>query len=181
MKILAESEKTVIVIPVIVKPIQVQLTLIDVLVQNTNVAVTVRIKPSRTRALPSIPPPIEYSLGCIVFGDVVSLAQRAKFLHDYNHDQHFSSLPIADCSLACHDPGFQPSTTVAMNRPVYSPLQSLPQIQNREKNLFPRFAVKFFQVPRHQVPKFQIKYKVTKDPMATTCGKRENGHCQTSQ
>ena len=61
------SREPVVAIPLIVEPVRVQVALRTVPIEVQHVAVTVRIEPASRRE-PPMPPPIEYSPGCIVFG-----------------------------------------------------------------------------------------------------------------
>ena len=64
---LAESQKTIIVVPVVVAPVQVQLALVVPAVEISDVPIAVRIPPIGTNLYdtPSMPPAVEYSLACI--------------------------------------------------------------------------------------------------------------------
>lgn len=68
MNKLADSKKTVIVIPVVVKPIEVEVTLGVVPVEVGHVTITIRVNPGRAvkmYKILSIAPPFEYSRSCI--------------------------------------------------------------------------------------------------------------------
>jgi len=86
MKRLAKGEEPTALIPVIVRivPVQVQIALGTIPVQVRHVAVAVRVDPARALVIcktSSKPPPIEYSQGCIVFRDFISLMLCTKYLH----------------------------------------------------------------------------------------------------
>jgi len=67
MKTLADGHEAVVVVPLVVGivPVEVQVTLVVVLIENRDVDVTVRILPlgAEMYNLPSIPPSAEYSNG----------------------------------------------------------------------------------------------------------------------
>ena len=69
-KILADTEETIVGIPVIVKPIEVKLTLIAVNIQIRNIAVAIGIVPNRAdenHFQPSKSPPFQCCQSCILF------------------------------------------------------------------------------------------------------------------
>lgn len=84
MKRVADDEETVVLVPIVVVPVQVQLPLVIPPVQAGDVAVAIRVMPDRAPAMykvPSVPLPIEYSLGCILFGSIAPPVQCTKCLH----------------------------------------------------------------------------------------------------
>lgn len=71
MKRLADGQEPIDLVPVVVVPVQVQLPLVVVPVEVGEVAVAVLVHEVRAvnlRGRPSAPLPVEFSLGCILFG-----------------------------------------------------------------------------------------------------------------
>ena len=68
MKRVSGTGQTIIGVEVIVKPIEVQDPLLTIEVEIRDIAVAIRSLPDEMYEIPSLPPPIEYSPGCIVFG-----------------------------------------------------------------------------------------------------------------
>ena len=68
MKRVADDEETTVLIPVIVDPVpvQVQAVLVGVHIRHVPVAVLNHDGTVIMYSMPSVPLPIEYSLGCIV-------------------------------------------------------------------------------------------------------------------
>ena len=64
---LADSQEPIVRVPVIVKVVQVKLTLAVPLVDIWHVAIAIRRLPILCNAPPK-PPPVKYFSGCIVFG-----------------------------------------------------------------------------------------------------------------
>lgn len=65
---LADGKKAKVVVPVVVKPIEVEVTIRTVPVEVRHVAITVRVNPGRAVKMYKIlssAPPFEYSRGCI--------------------------------------------------------------------------------------------------------------------
>ena len=58
---MANAQEQILRIPVIVVPIEVQLTLAIVLVENEHVPIAIDVINRALYPLPSIPPPFEYS------------------------------------------------------------------------------------------------------------------------
>ncbi len=83
MKRIAYGSEAIVVIPVAIEVVQVQLTLRVPVVEVRNVAVAITVVPDRSIMcnMPSSPPPLEYSRGCILFGIVSPPAYRTKYLH----------------------------------------------------------------------------------------------------
>ncbi len=67
MKRFSGTNQTIVRVPVIVEPIEVQVPALTIPIEVRDVAVAVGILPDLYKT-PSAPLPIEYSLGCIVFG-----------------------------------------------------------------------------------------------------------------
>ena len=89
MKSLADGEKTVVAIPVIVVPVEVEVALVIVLVEAGDVAVAIRVHPdgaAKTREMSSESPPLvrhsptgEGELGAeFILGAFTPPASRAK-------------------------------------------------------------------------------------------------------
>ena len=72
------QSRGVVAVPVVVKPVVVPVPPAFVKVKVTDVQVGIRVAVA-CRA-PSVPPPFEYSLGCIVFVSYTHLALYTKYL-----------------------------------------------------------------------------------------------------
>ena len=68
MKRVSDSGETVVLVPPVLEPVEVQVPLGAVPVEVRDVAVAIRIPPDRLYKIPSIPLLIEYSPSCILFG-----------------------------------------------------------------------------------------------------------------
>ena len=68
MKRVSGTEKAAVGVPVIVEPIEVEVPPVAIPVKIRDVPVTVAVLPDRSYKIPSMPPPLECSRGCIVFG-----------------------------------------------------------------------------------------------------------------
>jgi len=83
MNKLADSQEAIVVIPVIVKPVEVEVTLGVVPVEVRHIAITIAIDPRRAAKMykiSSTAPPFEYSRGCILFEKFISPIFYTKFI-----------------------------------------------------------------------------------------------------
>lgn len=63
----AKGEKTIVIVPFIVPPIEVKIPLRTVLIEVGDIAVVIDLAGRASCETPSIPLPLECSRGCIVF------------------------------------------------------------------------------------------------------------------
>lgn len=90
-KILADTEETIVGIPVIVKPIEIQLALVAVNIQFGNIAVAIGIRPDRTdknRLQPSVALPFQCCRGCILSEILKSAGWKRQVFYFLNIIRH---------------------------------------------------------------------------------------------
>ena len=63
--IIANPEETIVGIPVVVEPIEVEVALRTVLVEIRHMAVAINLSNGTLCKRPSVPPPTDFSKGCI--------------------------------------------------------------------------------------------------------------------
>ena len=68
MRRVSDGEETVVLVPPVLEPVEVEVPLVGVAPEIRDVAVAIQMPPDRLYKIPSIPPPFECSRGCIVFG-----------------------------------------------------------------------------------------------------------------
>ena len=80
---LADGQKAAVLVPVVVEPIEVELAVGTVPVEVDHIAVAVPVDPRgavKKYKIPSISLPLEYSRGCILFENFISLIPYTKFI-----------------------------------------------------------------------------------------------------
>ncbi len=75
-EVICEQSRRVVAVPVVVEPVVVPIPrpVVEIQIANVKVAIGVAV----TYRMPPLPPPLEYSWGCIVFGILNAIASYTK-------------------------------------------------------------------------------------------------------
>ncbi|HAL50525.1 MAG: hypothetical protein UU40_C0017G0002 [Candidatus Uhrbacteria bacterium GW2011_GWD2_41_121] len=85
---LANGQESTVLVPVVVIPVKVEFALGTVPIEVGNVTIAVAIHPDgavKIYKISSVPPPFEYSPGCILFGKVIPLIPYTKYFHFWSN------------------------------------------------------------------------------------------------
>ncbi|MBU4314956.1 hypothetical protein KJ673_00960 [Patescibacteria group bacterium] len=85
---LADGQEPIVLVPVVVIPVEVELAVGTVPVEVGRVAVAVAVDPGgavKIYKMSSMPPPIKYSPGCILFEKIIPLTSYTKYFHFWSN------------------------------------------------------------------------------------------------